>query len=494
MFQDFFFFSLLFLAIAWFTALSIYYSTQNVSERLDTIDDSSPKYVKAINEESIWQQTSQLIYANSLHQQRWLDESPLKVFVYDTLEDQFSILHVSQCIEKRFAVTPLKCGYYPKICNASDGGMLGKVHHNYNSDVIVIKRFMEYPYRTMDPNEADVFFVPYPHKSHCLCHHEDFTKTRCKFNMKWIREHILDQLLYYNHTTNPIHLFVLGSDYEQANPPFRREISLDLSLGPSGGCRPNRHSQGKHWSELCGSFTIPYFNTMADLQPLAVAASLSNNSWLHRQRKYSVAALIGTPAHLEFRLQLIQNQQTLFHNTVGGLPIYLKDLGVSRASVDPMDVYRQSVFCPILMGDECAQKRFFDVIFAGCIPVVLEFEGDEYGWPSWYNHKRCSVRRTYPFARGTYFDDMKAGIDYASFVVAINGTCGLPCMKAELEQIMKQEEILKKIRDKMSKYALLFTIGLDPDQNNKSPDAFHAMMVTLRHYLRHLVSTKLASG
>jgi hypothetical protein len=440
--------------------------------------------------ENVWQQTTRLIYADSPHLQRWLKDDPLKVYIYQSLDTQFSIQYVSRCIERRFAagVAPVKCGYYPKVCNETDGGTLGKLHNNYNSDVVTVQRFLEYPHQTTNPDEADVLFVPYPHKSHCLCHQEDFTRTRCKFNIKWIRENVLDQLAYFdNATMKPKHLFVLGSDYEQSNPPFRRDIALDLSLGPAGGCQPTRHSKGKHWTELCGSFTMPYLNTMVNTQPRAIAA-LSRDWWVHRPRQYSVAAWIGTPAHLTVRTELIQNQKALFKDMVGGLPVYIHNLGTSRASVNPAELYRQSTFCPILMGDECAQKRFFDVILAGCIPVVLEFEGDEEGWPSWYNHKRCSVRRTYPFARGTYFNDMTAGLDYSSFVVSVNGTCGLSCMKAVLEHVMKDEGRLKLLRENMYKYASLFTISLDASENEKRPDAFSAIMVTLRHYLRNLVS------
>lgn len=448
--------------------------------------------ITTIEAEDVWQQTTRLIYADSPHLHRWLKEEPLKVYIYQkALDTQFSIQHISQCIDRRFGAggAPIKCGYYPKVCNDTDGGALGKFHNNYNSDVVTVKRFLEYPHQTTNPHEADVFFVPYPHKSHCLCHQQDFTRTRCKFNIQWIRENVLDHLPYFhNATLKPKHLFVLGSDYEQSNPPFRREIDLDLSLGPAGGCQPNRHSKGKHWTELCGSFTMPYVNTMLDAQPRTVAA-LSRDWWVHRPRQYSVAASMGTPAHLTVRTELLQNQKALFHDlVVGGLPVHLHDLGTSRASVHPTELYRQSTFCPILMGDECAQKRFFDVILAGCIPVVLEFEGDEEGWPSWYNHKRCSVRRTYPFARGTYFNDVTAGLNYSSFVVSVNGTCGLPCMKAVLEHVMKDEGQLKRLRENMHKFASLFTISLDVSENEKRPDAFSAIMVTLRHYLRNLQS------
>jgi hypothetical protein len=148
-------------------------------------------------------------------------------------------------------------------------------------------------------------------------------------------------------------------------------------------------------------------------------------------RQFSGATWIGTPAHLTFRTEIIQNKEALFQDMVGGLPVYIHDPGMPELTgrtVPP--VHLLSHVDGRRMG---GQKRFFDVILAGCIPAVLEFEGDEEGWPSWHSHTRCSVIQTYPFARGTYFNDETAGLDSSSFVVSVNGTCGLSCVKAVLD-------------------------------------------------------------
>jgi hypothetical protein len=157
----------------------------------------------------------------------------------------------------------------------------------------------------------------------------------------------------------------------------------------------------------------------------------------------------------------------------------------SLESVDSAtEIYRNSTFCPVLPGDGTPQKRFFDVIMSGCIPVVYVFPGDEDGRPSFHPH-RVSLSRSYPFARGVFFNDTNAGIDIESLVIAINGTCGVPCMKEKLEAEIANTETLTNRRLMLRKYASLFSLGLDNEQHT-SVDAFSATIVTLRHHLRHL--------
>lgn len=146
--------------------------------------------------------------------------------------------------------------------------------------------------------------------------------------------------------------------------------------------------------------------------------------------------------------------------------------------------HHSSMFCPVLPGDGCAQKRLFDVILSGCIPVVPRFTpSDEKGYPTFFNWmKRCSIRRTYPFARGSFFDDPAAGIDYESLVVSFDGLCGIACMKPAIEVVMNNATEMKRLQDNMRRYAKLFAFGLDENMY-QSVDAFSAMLVAMRHYV-----------
>jgi hypothetical protein len=150
---------------------------------------------------------------------------------------------------------------------------------------------------------------------------------------------------------------------------------------------------------------------------------------------------------------------------------------------EAMEIYRNSTVCPILAGDGCPQKRVFDVMMSGCIPVVLHYaRSDEQGWPSWYKEGACSIRLTYPFAKGTFAGDPMAGIDWESLVIPVNGSCGFPCMKSTIEAVMKDTERLTELRRRLRKVASLFSYGLEAE-SSASMDAFAALLVKLKHYI-----------
>jgi len=79
-------------------------------------------------------------------------------------------------------------------------------------------------------------------------------------------------------------------------------------------------------------------------------------------------------------------------------------------------IYKHSVFCPVLPGDSPPQKRFFDVIIMGCIPVVLAFETDmtSQSKTSWHSPGGFPVEFSYPFAKHSNSIGTESEIDYDS--------------------------------------------------------------------------------
>ena len=363
---------------------------------------------------------------------------------------------------------------------------------NYNNDLAYPTWFQGYPARTRNASEADLFLVPYPHKSHCLCH-KDFRKHNpaCTLSLDDIQENIVSKLTHYP-ARKERHVFLFGVDWGQVPKQIRNYLdrSISISLGDASACR------GK-MKKLCGHFVTPYLSTGAAYQPDALSRK-SDDWWTSRKRAFSVGAVLGTPHNFHMRVELTKNRSIHLGDSVGGLPVDLIDLGQRRQQILPRDimaVYSKSIFCPVLPGDGCAQKRFFDVILNDCIPVVPIFHksDDTDGYPTfwrWENH--CSIRRTYPFARGTFFGDETAGIDYQSLVVTFDGFCGIACMKGAMEQVLSNTTELKRLQTSLKDYAKLATFGLDGNMY-RSVDAFAAILVQLRHYVSKLDETNNVS-
>ena len=443
------------------------------------------------------QEATRLLYKKSNQLDYWIHQPPPKVYIYQTLPQEMSVASVSKCIDERYNSRTSKqqatCGWFPKVCDelsSSSNPHYNVYRDNFNSDVVLIHRFSTYPHVTQDPNSADFFVVPYPHRSHCFCKNDNTKKMySCSYSFSYIQEHVLSKLPYYNITSKSRHLFMLGSDFALSNPPFRREVPFHVSTGPADGCRPNRHSNGKNWTELCGSITVPFVNTNRDYQPDSVTKR-SDDWWITRPRKYAMAVILGTPPQLGVRRDLMKRQHELFGGNISDLPIVIQDIGTRQRFLTQhhqvMQTYQDTVFCPTLAGDDCGQKRFFDVIMSGCIPVVLSYQdSDEPSWASWFKPGLCSIRRSFPYSRGTFYGDSAAGIDYTEFVVQVNGTCGLECIKSTLEGIMNTPNELKRMRMALKRYAHLFSYGLE-ESSGTSVDAFSALLVSIRHYLSSL--------
>ena len=444
--------------------------------------DEEPAQTVTFIQDDVWRQTTQILYQNSSHLDEWLAKPPIKLYIYDTLAEEFSVEAVSTCINNKFnADKSNNCGWDPVVCNENSSGSypyFNLYRTNFNNDVVLLKRFLRYEYITKNPSEADIFIVPYPHKSHCICRQKSHTKAMCVYSYKLVEKEVIGKLDFYNAYPSK-HLFILGSDWDLANPPLRKKSILQLSLGPADGCR----KRGKGPSANCGSLVVPYVNTDFEYQPKQLA-ELSESWWLDRERHYGLTAIMGTPAHLKVRVVFYQNATRMLGDNIGGMPIHLStngnDRNLKRHDI-AMNIYRNSTFCPILPGDDCAQKRFFDVILSGCIPVVLRYPSDEKGWPSWFARGECSIRRAYPFGRGSFFNDENAGIDYRTFVVEIDDDCGLECMKPKLEELMSKPDTVRLLRRNLMSFARLLSYGLD-EASYGYIDAFSALLVTLRHY------------
>lgn len=442
-------------------------------------------------------QTTHLLYEKSDQLDDWLNRPLPRIYVYDTLPpDWTNVTTISECVDRTFLGDREwghwpNCRWYPRVCNdrtpPSKNGpnpfkesKFFNYRYNYNTDVALVEWFRHYPGRTRDPSEADLFVVPYPHWSQCLCH-KNFQKIspQCSYNLQTIEENVISHLRYLNQSTSAQHVWILGADWGLIGNNFRKRLGVSLSLGPVPDCN---HAEDKP----CGRFVTPFANTGQEYQP----TSLTNQPWWHSDRAYSLGSILGTPNHLEMRVKFATNHTLYLGSQVRGLATRLVNLGKERkqfALKDIMEIYTQSLFCPVLPGDGPPQKRFFDVILMGCIPLVPVWPAADGGVSFWRNGS-ASIRATYPFALGSFFRDDDAGVDYLSdLVLPFDGACGLACMKGAVEAVSPEK--LKQLQANLLKYAPLFSFGLEGNMY-QSVDAFSALLVSLRHYVHFLKPKK----
>lgn len=370
------------------------------------------------------------------------------------------------------------------------------------AELALIELFRTFPGRTMNPDEADIFVVPYAHASHCFMNPPG--QVGCRQLSSDLIGRLIDSLPYYQ-THKSRHMFLLGYELGLLNKQLSQQ-DLILTSGP----RDEDHSQP-------GAIIIPLFNDAPRFQPSVIVNRSLN--WWTRPRKYAFGYFYGesnmkTRAKFNgrrfrkyFRLDMEAQHET---NEVGGLPFRLHrldsmDSNWKVSGTEAVESYAESVFCPILAGDAPWQRRFFDAILSGCLPVVLTWTTPSYpGGKSWFQpeykvygtkkkksnrRKTYSIQQAYPFAKGLFGDDDSddIAIDYDAFVIECPGNqeneTDVSSLRLTMEDLLlNRPDEIRRRQLEMQRVAVSFSYGLGEDAH-RYEDAFSRIIRTLKYRL-----------
>lgn len=384
----------------------------------------------------------------------------LKVYVYDNIHPNLTT-SVENCLLNTYT-------------NTTDHV------ENFKAELGLIYLFRTYPGRTWNPNDADIFVVPYAAEGHCQCA-EGYT-WNCAQVPATDMDLLRNSLIFLNETTKKRHLFILAGARAK---PFLWSKPFMLTTAPSR--KP-------------GQIVVPNLEDKSPYQPSALI-SRGVEWWTSRPRRYSFCFLYGG-RNLKmkgggrkyrdyFEADIAANYPS---NLIRGRPFLMKKWSSPHEfhKSETFDYYNTSIFCPCLPGDLSWQKRFFDAILNGCIPVVLKFDTPNLvGGKSWFlpegeSGELASVQQTYPFARGVFGDQYDVEINYESFVVEIpidvNKQENVSGIMKTMELILANPTELRKRQLAMMKYALGFTYGMGQDAHQYD-DAFAHILKAIRYYL-----------
>jgi len=339
-------------------------ATDGNTSSLPTSDDDALK----LDWKSSIDKSTDILYRDAPTSVRefWQSQSPPTIYIYDTLPADFSSVDkISTCIDETFlgqnatevwVESKRNCRWKPTVCEDFNPPSKPKqqkffsYRQNYNMDVAYLDKFYRYPFRTKDPSQADVFVVPYPHKSHCLCH-QDFRKysAACVVPFEDIEENVMEKLSLMSNTSlinaKQRHLFFHGADWLQQNGMFRKasSSSISLSLGPVLPCQ----AEGP-----CGDVTLPYVSTDLEYQPfLSSTPSEDSLGSSFLNRSYFVGAALGSPRGLQLRSQFLDDWKHWIGDSIGGKPNHVLNLGAKRRgeiSQTFKELYRNSTICLVV--------------------------------------------------------------------------------------------------------------------------------------------------
>lgn len=260
----------------------------------------------------------------------------LKVYIYDNIPVEFSVDVLERCVLN------------------STLRNVPKKKDNFMADVDIIRLFQTYPGRTFDPHKADLFVVPYPHKTHCLCNLHLNITVKANDPCPVLQEDIdllFSTLSYYNRTTKKRHLFIASSDFGWCNPKVEGQPLL-LTLGP----KPEH---------MNGNIVIPYLNNRPEYQP----SVLRRQDWNFRGRKFIFSYFYGTAIPRVLRPVFQQQVEEIYGTEIHGYPFVVER--IKQWTPERQDyvyeTYRRSIFCPCLPGDNA---REFETEYIVCCMYV----------------------------------------------------------------------------------------------------------------------------
>ncbi|KAL3902482.1 MAG: hypothetical protein SGILL_010807, partial [Bacillariaceae sp.] len=391
-----------------------------------------------------------MLFQDPNEAEKYLAMFPLRDFrfyVYDLSNHPYSWDKAAKCINNR-AQLPLDdvtnktisrkaflkdyCGWGGKICNPikhSDDKFSTR-RLNRDVDLVASQLFAEYQgeLRTYDPHEASLFVVSYPSTGWFYCYVPRMKMAQAKTSIKDLTSTLFPFLTFWNDSdasSQQRHLFFQANEGNlQALPD-----SLVAAMKPH-----RRYSGGK-------DVTIPYVNTNREYQPPMLMQQFEDNKFF-ANKNYSLVSVMNTKisGNGQLRYEFMNRSQELIGDALGGLPVHIADFSNNRRKMigeqETLRMYRNSIFCPFFRGDSPNQKRIFDVIMSGCIPVAMTHH--------WLDEKTGMNLTSYfatgnplssfmPFAKGTFSGYPNMGIDYRELVVEVDAECGLECMKPTLE-------------------------------------------------------------
>ena len=275
----------------------------------------------------------------------------------------------------------------------------GHIYEQFSLEYIIYDYFSQFCGRTMNPDEADYFYIPmmrdvefrytYDNKPHNSHNNNKNNKNNGKKRLPSYTEQIFIDILeqnnynkwlsYTNYTTKYWQRYN-GADHILIMPApltdFRHEIPVYSYIHykihlyrPIFLVLEYSLSFIRHYP-ICTTYKniiMPYPNTDYQL--------LNGRKYkvkLHMYRHYLLYYWGGTHGEcIQIRKALGQMMINAVNNIQLAYNITPPHILTKSARENG---FRASVFCPIPVGDSPSSKRMYDVMFYGCIPVILSDE------------------------------------------------------------------------------------------------------------------------
>ena len=140
---------------------------------------------------------------------------PLKIYMYE-LPEAFRAEAIAAKYTTPFYLDnpdwmPTNCDLAKSVCRETVWRKEYSTMRQYAADMTIIEKFKHYKHRVLDPAEADIFVVPYPHSADCRAPPENHW-THCPVHEPGVQKMVRGLAHFAAHKDR--HLFLLtGTEY-----------------------------------------------------------------------------------------------------------------------------------------------------------------------------------------------------------------------------------------------------------------------------------------
>eukprot|EP00929_Paragymnodinium_shiwhaense_P015444 TRINITY_DN123535_c0_g1_i1.p1 TRINITY_DN123535_c0_g1~~TRINITY_DN123535_c0_g1_i1.p1 ORF type:complete len:905 (-),score=169.00 TRINITY_DN123535_c0_g1_i1:105-2819(-) len=407
---------------------------------------------------------------SSLPRSRDADYDGLKIYVYE-LPDLFHEDLVAE-MEEEAKAAGSNCDFMLSACTEKRHVGDFSTARQWGAEVVILRKFLANPNRVYDPEIADVFVVPYLAGTACRLGGHHIRCTTSLTNAK-----IFKHLPHYNLAKRHRHLFLASMDAHSL-PLVIQAQQLFVSYGALARDHP-------------GNVIVPPSVAEAEFQPgtfedvplekrdlLFWLAQTPNNAVRFLLQRQLIAFDEVMPQAERERLFGLEGQGRILVHVMGRNKHNTSEGGAVHGSPSPksmLEEMKRAVFCPAPPAENSAAgtKRFFDVLLAGCIPVVISFSTVWGSGVSWWRRDGAPIEWAMPFPWE---------IDWRRLVVEV-----------PIEDLERDNQFVKKVllvsqeeREAKRRYLLEVRDRLVYDFQGGTRDAFSLFMDGLRAALKRL--------
>lgn len=341
--------------------------------------------------------------------------------------------------------------------------------YQFALEIIMHQKMMASPYRTLDPDEADIFYVPAYTALRCIVKDKDCQS--CLFN-RYLSKLVsfLHQQPYFKEkrphfsTIGKIHRDLANFDCPYLLYPVMKEINffgiekvLEEDMGEN--LLVNQAAQSiivvpypsyVHFTGKTASVTnFKYDRTVFALLPVAHSEESSISAKLANQFNGTTSMSYG-----KYFQDKKRGMYDVVHISTEGKTDDVK----IRKTISWMT---RSIFCLIPPGDSSTRREFYDAVLSGCIPVLF-------------------IKREIPYAFAN-------SLDYSKFSVAIK--------QSDILDGMKVTDILKTVSPSVIKQ-LQYNLDLVSQRLQFSvmkanvPDAVDIALIELERLIKSQEKSK----